>query len=311
MTGSGRWTAGAPAWERHGVLAVLSSPYLMIAPVVGLFLVFLAYPVGFAAYVSMHDWSGAGPIGDFVRLDNYVRIGQDPVFRRSLANTLMLAVGASLLQVGGAVAIGTLLYSLNWGKLIFRTVFFLPCVMSLIAVGLLWNWIYHPTFGLLNAFLSAVGLPELERIWLGDTRLALPSVLVAYSWQWTGVFLLIIIAGMQNIRPSFYEIAELEGARWYHRLFYVTIPSLRPQIYICLMLCLVFSLRLFPLVYIMTQGGPAYASEVLGLTIYRYGFSFQEMDRAAAMSVVIVAITFGASSLYTRLLKRGPEGVGE
>lgn len=294
---------------RHRVpQRIFSSPYTLIAPVVALFVVFLAYPVGFAAYISVHKWSGVGAIGDFIGLDNYVHIVRDAVFRLSLKNTLVLAVGASVLQVGGAVILATLLYSLGHGRLVFRTVFFIPCVMSLLAVGLLWNWVYHPTFGLLNAFLKVLHLSGLTRIWLGDPNLALPAVLVAYSWQWTGVYLLIILAGIQNIRPSFYEIAELEGARWYHRLLAITIPSLRPQIYICLMLCLVFSLRLLPLVYIMTQGGPAYHSEVLGLTIYRYGFSFQQMDQAAAMSVVIVAITFAASSVYTRLLNRAPEG---
>lgn len=284
----------------------INSPYVFIAPAVAMFGVFILYPVLFAFVTSLHQWTGVGPLGDFVGVRNYIEvIFRDPVFHQSFFNTIKMAVGATILQISVAVLLALLIVGLGRTRTLFRTIFFMPCVMSLIAVGLLWNWIYHPMFGIVTGILESLGLDQLVTIWLGDTRTALPSVLVAYSWQSIGIFMVIILAGIQNIPASFYEVASIEGASWRQTLTLVTLPCLRNQLFICMMLCMVFSLKLFPLIYVMTMGGPAYSTELLGLTIYRYAFRFYSTDKASAMSFLLIIVVVLVSAGYTRILKKG------
>jgi len=287
---------------------VINSPYVFIAFALIMFASFILYPVLFALVISLFDWKGVGPLDNFVGLRNYVEIiFFDPVFHKSFLNTMLMVFGATVVQLSAAIFLALLVVGLKRIRVIFRTIFFIPVVMSLITVGLLWNWIYHPMFGILTGILKLLGLSSLVTVWLGDTRTALVAVLVAYSWQSMGIFMVIILAGLQNIPKSFYEVAALEGANWWHDLTIVTLPSIRTQLFICCMLITVFTLKLFPLIYVMTMGGPAYSTELLGLTIYRYGFRFYSMGKASAMAFLLIIVVIFISSGYTRILKK--EGV--
>jgi len=287
---------------------VINSPYVFIAFALIMFASFILYPVLFALVISLFDWKGVGPLDNFVGLRNYVEIiFFDPVFHKSFLNTMLMVFGATVVQLSAAIFLALLVVGLKRIRVIFRTIFFIPVVMSLITVGLLWNWIYHPMFGILTGILKLLGLSSLVTVWLGDTRTSLVAVLVAYSWQSMGIFMVIILAGLQNIPKSFYEVAALEGANWWHDLTIVTLPSIRTQLFICCMLITVFTLKLFPLIYVMTMGGPAYSTELLGLTIYRYGFRFYSMGKASAMAFLLIIVVIFISSGYTRILKK--EGV--
>jgi len=283
----------------------INSPYIFIALAVIMFATFILYPVLFALVISLFDWKGVGPLNSFVGLRNYIEIiFTDPVFHKSFSNTILMVLGATVIQLSSAIFLALLVVELKRIRTIFRTIFFIPVVMSLITVGLLWNWIYHPMFGIITSMLKWLGLSNLVTVWLGDTRTALIAVLVAYSWQSIGIFMVIILAGLQNIPRSYYEVASIEGASWWHNLTMVTLPSIRTQLFICCMLITVFTLKLFPLIYVMTMGGPAYSTELLGLTIYRYGFRFYSMGKASAMAFLLIIVVIFVSSGYTRILKK-------
>jgi len=287
---------------------IINSPYIFIALTVIMFATFILYPVLFTLVISLFDWEGVGPLDNFIGLRNYIEIiFFDPVFRKSFSNTIQMVLGATVIQLSSAIFLALLVVELKKFRTIFRTIFFIPVTMSLIAVGLLWNWIYHPMFGIITGLLKWLGLSSLVTIWLGDTRTALVAVLLAYSWQSIGIYMVIILAGLQNIPQSYYEVASIEGASWWNNLTMVTLPSIRTQLFICCMLITVFTLKLFPLIYVMTMGGPAYSTELLSLTIYRYGFRFYSMGKASAMAFLLIIVVIFISSGYTRVLKE--EGV--
>lgn len=282
---------------------ILSNPYVGIIPTVAMFVIFLLFPVIFVFFVSLHNWEGIGPITNFVGLKNYIRlIVKDKIFRLSFWNTCLLIAGAMVVQISLGMLIANLIRGVR-GKAFFRVLFLVPLAMPMVCVGIIWNMIFSPVVGLLNILGRRVPLLSVlgKIIWLGDPRVALLSVLIAYSWQYLGLYVVILFAGLQGVEPTFYEVAELEGANWLQKFISVTIPSMTGPLFICFMLCVVFTTRLFPLVYTMTMGGPGNATEILGLTIYKYGFRFFNMGSATAISVIlmlfVILITIGFTSL--------------
>jgi len=291
----------------EGFNQFLSNPYVGISPTVFMFALFLLFPVVFVFFISVHNWDGLGPITQFVGLKNYLDLFmKDKLFKISFLNTIILIVGAILIQVTLGMLLAHLIRGVK-GKAIFRVIFLLPLAMPTVCAGIVWNMIYTPGVGLLTLLfkkiplLSILGLNKI--IWLGNPRTALFSLLIAYSWQYTGLYVVIIFAALQGIDPSFYEVADLEGANWLKKLIYVTLPSIKRQLFICFMLCVVFTANLFPLVYTMTMGGPGNSTEILGLTVYKYGFRFFNMGSATAMSVILMFFVILATTGFTTLLK--------
>jgi len=284
-----------------------SNPYVGISPTVFMFALFLLFPVVFVFFISFHNWDGLGPITKFVGLKNYFDLFiKDKLFKISFLNTITLIVGAILIQVTLGMVLAHLIRGVK-GKAIFRVIFLLPLAMPNVCAGIVWNMIYAPGVGLLNLLfnkfplLSILGLGKI--VWLGDPRTALFSLLMAYSWQYTGLYVVIIFAALQGVDPSLFEMAELEGANWLKKLIHVTLPSIKRQLFICFMLCVVFTANLFPLVYIMTMGGPGNSTEILGLTVYKYGFRFFNMGSATAMSVILMLFVILATTGFTTLLR--------
>lgn len=285
----------------------LSNPYVGISPTVLMFALFLLFPVVFVFFISFHNWDGVGPITKFVGLRNFFDLFiRDKLFRVSFLNTIVLIAGAILIQVSLGMLLAHLIRGLR-GQSIFRVIFLLPLAMPTVCVGIVWNMIYSPTIGLLNSLfkkvplLSCFGLDKI--VWLGDPKTALFSLLLTYSWQYIGLYVVIIFAALQGVDPDLYEMADLEGANWLKKLTNITLPSIREQLFICLMLCVVFTANLFPLVYAMTMGGPGNSTEILGLTIYKYGFRFFNMGSAAAMSVILMLFVILATIGFTALLR--------
>ena len=287
-----------------------SNPYTGISPTVLMFVLFLLFPVAFVFFVSFHKWDGLGPITEFVGFKNYVDLFlKDSLFRISFFNTVILIIGAILVQVTFGMFLAHLIRGVQ-GKAIFRTIFLLPLAMPTVCVGVVWNMIYSPGVGLLSLLFNKIPLFSSlmgDLVWLGNPRTALFSLLIAYSWQYTGLYTVIIFAALQGIDPSFFEVAEIEGANWLAKLIYVTLPSIKRQLFICFMLCVVFTANLFPLVYVMTMGGPGNSTEILGLTVYRYGFRFFNMGSATAISVILFMFVILVTIGFTKLL-RGEEG---
>ncbi|QPM69006.1 carbohydrate ABC transporter permease [Atribacter laminatus] len=284
-----------------------SNPYVGISPTVLMFALFLLFPVVFVFFTSFHNWDGIGPITKFVGIKHFIDLFiKDKLFKISFLNTIVLIAGAILIQVSLGMFLAHLIRGVK-GQAIFRVIFLLPLAMPTVCAGIVWNMIYSPGVGLLNLlfreipFLSIFGLDKV--IWLGDPKTALFSLLLTYSWQYTGLYVVIIFAALQGVDPDLFEMADLEGANWLRKLVHITIPSIKKQLFICFMLCVVFTANLFPLVYIMTMGGPGNSTEILGLTIYKYGFRFFNMGSAAAMSVILMLFVILTTTGFTNLLR--------
>jgi len=183
----------------------------------------------------------------------------------------------------------------------FRTVLFLPQVISMVVVGVIWRWIFNPQFGPLNILLNALGLSGLTRAWLGDFALALPAVGSIGTWVQYGFCMILFLAGMQHISEEYYEASSLDGANAFQQFVHITIPGLRAEIGVALVTTIIAALRVFDLVYVTTRGGPGNATLVVGFLIYRSAFQQNRIGYASAIATLLMLMILAVSLLIRRL----------
>jgi len=283
-----------------------------LAPAVLLYLLFLVFPILQALYFSLFRWNGFGPAVDFVGLNNYTRVFSDVVFLRSVAHAgaiVLLSVGLQLpLSLGLALLVGRDLP----GRAFFRAIFFLPYVLSEVMTALIWASLYNPDpeYGLLNAILAIFGLKA--QAWLGDPHQVLLAVFAALTWKFFGLHMLLYLAGLQNIPREVEEAAEIDGASRWQSLLYVTLPLLGSTIRLTIYLSVLGSLQQFGLVWVMSQGGPVHASEMLATYLYHASFVQFAFGYGSAVALVMLLICLAFSVGYQRLAMRQDfEGVGD
>jgi ABC-type sugar transport system permease subunit len=203
------------------------------------------------------------------------------------------------------IAIGLLLAMLLWrrprGFNVFRTIFFMPQVLSAVVIGIIWSWIYNPIFGNLNKLLKAVGLGDFARGWLGDPSVALYAVLVAAIWAEVGFVFVVFLAGLQNVSKDLLEAATIDGANGWQRFKDVTVPQLSNVINVVTALLLIGGFNVFDIVFVMTGGGPANATEVIATLTYKEAFTQNRVGYASALSLVMTVVALVASVAFIRL----------
>ena len=266
--------------------------------------VFFVLPVAAALLLSLTDFDlyALADVANlrFVGFANYARILADPAFWSALANTLYFAgVGGTLsvlASLGGALLLQA---PLARARGFFRTVYFLPVVTTLVAVAIVWRFLYHPRIGLLNRALGALGLPAVD--WLGDPALAMPAIIGLSVWKNFGFNLVIFAAALEAIPERLYEAARLDGAGGLQQLRFVTLPILRPTTSFVVLMTAIGSLQLFAEPYVMTQGGPGDATRSLVLLMYEQGFRWWNLGYAAALAFVLFVLV----ALATALARRG------
>jgi raffinose/stachyose/melibiose transport system permease protein len=276
------------------------TPYLYILPALGLYAFFILYPMAQTVLYSLHDWRGFG-VPRFIWFDNYINLFQDPIFTGALLNNLRFITFYTLFPI----VIGLLLTVLIarrrlFGLPFFRTALFMPQVMAVIVVGVVWQWIYNPAFGPLNELLHNLGLSGLAKAWLGDFDLALPAVGIVATWVQYGFCMVLFIAGVQRIEESLYDAAKIDGAGEWAQLRHITIPGLRAEISVALVTTLIAAMRVFDLVYVTTSGGPANRTMVAGLYMYQNAFEMSRVGYAATIAVVLTAIILCISYFVIR-----------
>lgn len=268
------------------------------APALAAIALFFFVPVAAALGLSLTDFdiyalADSGTLR-FVGLRNYAELLRDPVFWTAFRNTaFFVAVGAPLsvaVSLGAALLLQSRL--VRW-KGLFRTLYFLPVVTTLVAVAVVWRYLYHPRVGLLNQALGALGVPPVD--WLGDPRFALLSLVVLAVWKNFGFNLVIFVAGLQAIPERLYEAARLDGASRRQELRHVTLPLLLPTTSFVLVMTLIGHFQLFAEPYVMTQGGPEDATRSLVLLMYEQGFRWWSLGQAAALAFVLFAIVLAVS----------------
>jgi raffinose/stachyose/melibiose transport system permease protein len=282
-----------------------------IAPALAVYAVFLIYPVVQSGALSFSSWAGPGRPSTPVGLDNYRELVADPIFWRALRNTAVLLLVSVFIQLPIGLGLALLVTSARRGRRFWRGIYFLPTLMSTVAVAILWRFIYSPDYGVINGFLRGVGLDGLAQGWLGQTSTALAAVIGANVWQWAPFYMIIYVAALVGIDPEIYEAAALDGARGLQRFLYVTLPLLRPVLITTSILSLAGSIKAFDLVYIMTDGGPSNSSELLATYMFREGFTNYRLGYASAIAMVMFLITFVLTVVVlVRSNRRRRAGVG-
>lgn len=264
--------------------------YLYILPGFLIYAAFVLWPMLDTLRYSFYDWDGFST-PRFTGLGNYGRLIRDELFRIALGNNLLFILFYTLLPIVIALFLTALMTRRQLrGLSFFRAGLFVPYVMSMVVVGVVWRWIYNPVFGPLNRLLELVGLEVLARPWLGDFTLALPAVGAIGTWVQYGFCLVLFIAGVQRIEEHLYEAAKIDGANELQQFWHITLPGLRSEISVALVTTLIAALRIFDLVFVTTRGGPGNNTLVVAMHIYNNAFSLNRAGYAAAVAVVLTVV---------------------
>ena len=280
-------------------------PYAFIAPAFVVYAAVILVPALDTLRYSFTRWDGLRP-PVWVGLDNYIRAFGDDLFLTTIGNNLAFAFWFCLVPIGlGLLLTSLIARSRLPGASIFRTAYFLPQVLSLVVVGVVWRWIYSPTFGPLNQLLRALGLDDLARPWLGNFTFALPAVGLIGTWVYFGFVTVLLLAGVQKIDETLYDAARLDGAGAWQQFRHVTLPGLRNEITVALVFTLIASFRIFDLIFVLTDGGPGNRTSVMSFQIYKNAFQFNQLGYAAAQAVILTLLILAVAIVVVRLRERG------
>jgi raffinose/stachyose/melibiose transport system permease protein len=283
--------------------------YLYVLPSLSIYAFFVLWPILNTLRLSFYEWDGfSTPV--FTGLNNYAGLLKDEVFHISLRNNLLFIAFYTLFPIAFALLLTALMTRRRLrGMSFFRAGLFVPYVMSMVVVGVVWRWIYNPAFGPLNQVLEAVGLEAWTRPWLGDFRLALPAVGMVGTWVQYGFCMVLFIAGVQRIEEELYDAAKIDGANEFRQFWHVTLPGIRSEISVALVITFITALRIFDLVFVTTRGGPGNETMVVSLWLYRNAFQINRTGYAASIAVVLTAIILIVSYAIVSLRQRSTSEV--
>jgi raffinose/stachyose/melibiose transport system permease protein len=279
--------------------------YLYVLPALVAFVLFVLVPLIHAAWLSLFNWDGI-TAGTWTGLSNYKQVVSDPALRAAFLHSLILIGFYSVLPILiGLLLAGVIARVRVRGLTLFRTVLFLPQVIAMVVVAIMWRMIYDPGSGALNGILRALGLGSLAQDWLGSFSLALPAVGLVGTWVWYGLAMVLLTAGVQKIPSSLFDAARVDGAGMVREFFAVTLPALRGEIAVALTLTTIAALRNFDLVYITTKGGPGNATSVPSFQVYDRAFQTGQVGSAAAIGIALTLVIFLISFCINRIAERG------
>jgi len=273
---------------------------IFIAPAISLFFLFFILPILFLFVTSFTNWDGIS--AEFVGFENYSKLLNKKSFIRAITNNLYWCITAALITVPLALIVALLLAHRSRGWKVFRTVLFIPQVVSSAAIAMLWAAMFNAEYGLVNFLLEFIGFSDFEKYnWLGNIRTA-NAALIGFSLCYVGYFMVIMLAKTASISDDYYDAANIDGATQFQKDVYITAPLIKSTFFLCIILAVIFNLRQFEYVYLMTAGGPANKTQVLVVYIWNE-LSVQRLGRGNAAGVIMICI--GAALLLTlrKLLK--------
>jgi multiple sugar transport system permease protein len=284
--------------------------WLLAGPALLVIALFFFIPVCAALVLSLTDFDlyALADLSNlrFVGLGNYIELLHTPLFWKALGNTLVFVAGGVPLSIAASLGAALLINSrLGWFKPLFRTVYFAPVVTSMIAVAVIWRYLFHTRYGFINYGLDSLGIDPVD--WLGDPQLAMPAIVLFAVWKNFGYNMIIFLAGLQSIPSELYEAAELDGARRFAMLRHITLPALGPTMFMVSILTMAGYFQLFAEPYVMTQGGPLQSTVSVLYFMYEQGFKWWNLGSATAVAFVLFVLMFGVTLLQMRLAGRGLE----
>lgn len=288
------------SWFQRKRTRELAMVVCFLLPSLAIFFLYRILPLGWNAWLSVHAWSPL-KAAQYIGLEHYEEmLLDDDVFWQALANTLIF-IACSPLAIAAALGIALLVNSDLRGAAVYRTIVFLSYPLMTVAVGIIWRWLYDERGGFFNYVLRSTGVIDQPMKFLQSFDLALPCVILADFWQVLGFYMIILLTGLQTIPQHLYEAARVDGVPASARFFRITLPLLKPSIFLCIVVGILNSFTSFDLIYVMTNGGPGHATELLITYIYKAGFGQTRFDYAAALTVVqfllLVVLTVLANKL--------------
>ncbi len=285
-------------WNRRKWIILFS-----IVPL-AIYTIIVIIPLFSSFYYSFTDWNGFRNAYHWTGLENYTKIFKDELFINAITNTVIWMAAAVVLPVGGGLTLALLLHEGVWGANFYKSLFYLPICLSLAVIGQVWIWIYQPDWGLINTVLRLVHLDQLTVAWLANTKTALGSVIIAWSWQQIGLAMVIFLAGLTSIPSELTEAAEMDGANYLQSLRHVVVPLLSPATVVVVALSIINSLKSFDVVYMMTKGGPFHTTDTLAMFMYNESFQKYYMGYGSAIAVVLFLIAMVIIVFYFRQVRK-------
>ncbi len=280
--------------------------YLLILPAGLILAVVLIYPLVSLIRMSVFDIEPLRhPDPIFSGIDNYVRLLSDPNLRSSLAQTAFWTIGSVTVQFGIGLLAALILNEAFRGRGLARALLLVPWAMPSVVGAFAWKWMYHAQLGLLNHIITSLHLVSRNVNWLGDPTTAMIAAVITNSWRGFPFMMLMLLAGMQNIPHELYDASAVDGASFWQQLRFITLPLLKPVVFIITLLASIWTFNNFTYIYILTGGGPAGMTEILVTYVYKNSFQFFHFGYAAALSVLLFAIVVVLSAAYIRLMSRG------
>ncbi|THF72941.1 carbohydrate ABC transporter permease [Cohnella fermenti] len=280
------------------------SDFLFVAPALLVFCMFFVYPVLSSFYYSMTDWNGLSRSTSFVGFDNYDQLFRDSEVWHALWNTLKFAAAVTILQNCLSLLLAVLVDRAGRIYRMLRVYFLIPTLISALAIGFMWSYIYSPVTGVINMLLESVGLSSLTQDWLGDPKWSMLSVTFTNVWHWAGFSMIIYLAGLQGVPQEMKEAAEIDGAGAWRKFRNITFPLIAPAFTINMILTMIGSLKVFDIIYVMTKGGPGDTTTSIAILLYKKAFNFNQMGYGTAIAVVLFVIIFIFSLIQIAFLRR-------
>lgn len=264
--------------------------WLYALPALLMYAVFVLVPFVLTIVYSFHRWNGVGPM-TWVGLKNYITVFEVPNLIDTIFHAFWLVVWFSFIPVGLGLVVASVINRVATGRFgdFSRTVLFLPYIIALVAAGIIWGWLLSLS-GLVNQFLTTIGLGSITRAWLGDFNWALSAVGVIGIWVLLGFCTVLLSTAMSKVDPSLYEAARIDGSSWFREFIGITVPLLKQEIGVCLTVTVIFALATFDIVYVATAGGPGNATSVPGLQIYILAFAQRNIGLASALAVMLMIL---------------------
>ncbi len=280
-----------------------ATPWLLVAPALLFFVLFVGYPIGLVVIIAFSDVSSIGTILGFGTFDNFdVLLGER--FHNALVNSLVWTVVAVVVGTIIAFFYALMLNQAFRGRGVFRTLLFVPWAISLAISSILWVWIYDDQWGFFTSWLKTLGIIDQDLAWLGNATTAFPAVIAVAIWASLPFVSMVILAGLQGIPPELHEAAGIDGAGTVQRIRYITLPLISPILAVGVILNTIGMFNSFPVVWIMTNGGPGFKTEIIPTFLYRQAFSTLNLGGAAVVSLITLVLLLGFSAFYARLAFR-------
>ena len=278
------------------------TPWLFLAPGLAVFGAAVLLPMVLTVGYSFTEWDGFGPMS-FVGLDNYTRAVGDELFRDSFVHVIIYIAATIVLEVGVGLALAGLI-TMRRAGMWFRVAIFVPVMLPLVVVAVLWSFVYNPDFGLINGALAALGLEDFQRIWLGDPATALLAISVVSGWVFAGFYMVIFYAALRQIPAEIVEAAKLDGASEWALFRHVKVPMIRGAIGVAILLCVTGGFQGFDLFFVLTNGWPYGATEIPTTLLVKTVFRAGDVGYGSAMAVLLTAIVVGVGLMYAQARRR-------